>query len=264
MKYLLVVTFLMGAAFAQADTSDFLSLCLADDNVTDKSACKPVHARFFQGDTKHFAPLTPAQVGAPAMSVDPKVQFLIFNDPNYVAGIAYCYFAFRKWIDPEQVSPDGVGLTASGFSILKERLPEYQAWLVSSKEGKACKTRVLSESGVEVANLEVSLRDHTALIGVNPLALVREHGGQIEVILKEMARTLNHERVHAYQVLCPSFEKWSRAQWERLSSMDQEKVKKRYPSYNWKDPLVAARESAAFALEADPKQMVSHLGTCAL
>jgi hypothetical protein len=256
-----LVGLLLAAGVAQGDYSDFLSLCVAQAGPTGRAVCEQIHLKFFQGDTKHFAPLKPADVGAPVLSVDPRIQFVIFNDPNYVAGVGYCYFAFRKWINPAQVSPDDLGLSASGFAILKEKLPEYQRWL-GTREGKACKARVQNESQVEVANLEVSLRDYAALIAVNPLAIVRDKGANAEAVTQEMIRTVNHERVHAYQVLCPAFEKWSRAQWEKLSPAEQNKVKNRYVGHVWSDPVVAGREYTAYQLEADPAQMQPHLGNC--
>lgn len=262
---------LLGQPFALADEthqdqSDFLSLCQAElMGKGDTTVCKRIHTAFFsQGDMKHFAPLTPKQVGAPPMSVDKKVQFLAFNDPNYVSGIGYCYFVFRKWIDPKGISPDSLGLSSTGFAIFNEDLKEYQTWLAGTEAGKACKTQVESESGVKVANLEGSLKDHTGLIALNPLAIIRQKGSHYPSILKEMALTLNHERIHAYQVLCPSFEKWSKEKWEKMPEHEKAAMKRAHPDYNWSDPKVAARESAAFLLEKNPSTVQSHLGSCQL
>ncbi|MCM2324353.1 MAG: hypothetical protein NDJ90_13935 [Oligoflexia bacterium] len=253
---------------AKAEYSDFLSLCNSLAKTSGPrglTTCSRLHQLFFSSEgTAHFAPVTPRQVNAPAMSVDSKVQFLVFNDPNYVPGIAYCYVVYRRWIDPKQVSPDQLGLAAGGFAVLREDLKGYQAWLQNDPAGRQCKARVESESQVTVANLEASLKEQVALIGLNPLALIQQKNGDYAAILRELALTLNHERIHAYQVLCPEFEKWSLAQWQALPEASKSAVKRQHPDYQWQDLKVAAREHAAFLLEKKPETVLGLVGRCKL
>lgn len=249
------------SSLARANYSDFLSLCVAQVGPTNRSICDQIQNQFFQSETPHFAPLSPAMVGAPALPIDSKVQFLVFNDPNYVAGVAYCYFSFRKWIDPTQVSPNALGLGANGFAIMKENLAAYQRWL-EGPEGKACKARVKSESQVEVANLEVSLRGYVALIAVNPFAIVREQGANAQAVTQEMVRTLNYGRLQAYLVACPIFARWGEKQWAGLSASENKKMREAHPQYPWSDTVAASREYVALKFEDNLKEVQPLLKAC--
>ena len=113
--------FLLLPQVSLADQSDFLSLCKVSLQETPGSApvCEKLNQQLFSnGTSKELNSISPQQVGAPAMPIDKKISFIAFNDPNHVAGAAYCYFVFRKWIDPTQMSPDQLGLSSSGFSVL--------------------------------------------------------------------------------------------------------------------------------------------------
>ncbi|MEK6706226.1 MAG: hypothetical protein AABZ06_10595 [Bdellovibrionota bacterium] len=249
---------------ARADTSDFLSLC----NITLKegpggTVCKRINQTFFsENSTKDLTSVTPSQVKAPAMSIDRKIQFIVFNDPNYLPGMAYCYFVFRKWIDPALVSPDTLGLASSGFSILNEDIKKYQDWIANKEAGKACRKRLEKESGVPITNLEISLKGYVAIIGLNPFASVSSKGADFDAVMADLSLTLNHERIHAYQVLCPDFEKWGQRQWMIQTAAEKARVQKMYPAYSWSDVKIAGREYAAFKLEAKPESVLGLLGSC--
>lgn len=204
----------------------------------------------------------PADVGAPALNVDSTVNFVIFNDPNYLAGVSYCYFVFRGWIDPAKLSPDDEALNSSGFSILNEEISAYQNWLDKNETGKSCKARIEKDSGVPVANLKNLLGKHSALIGLNPLASVHTGHLSYSSVLDDLALTLNHERVHAYQVLCPDLEKWGQAQWNLLPQNEKDKFSVVYPAYNWKDLKIAGREYVAFSYEGKPTKLLERLNGC--
>ncbi len=182
-------------------------------------------------------------------------MFLVINDPNYMAGMGYCYFVFRKWISPGKMSPDRFGATVTGFSILNEKLSPYQKWIETSPEGKSCKAKVKSESGVVAANLEVSIRGHSAIIVLNPYAFVQDKSMTYAQILKEMVLTTNHERIHAYQVLCPEFEKKAAEAWSALSAKKQAEFRSAHEGYDWDDAKVASREFFAFEFERTPEKI---------
>jgi hypothetical protein len=257
----------IGVSQALGASSDFLSLCRTNlqGQAGAEKVCTSLNQMFFsRAKTHDIVPFTPTQLGAPRMSVDSKIQFIAFDDPNFVAGVAYCYFVFRNWINPSLVSPDDLGLNSSGFSILNEELTAYQRWLDNSAPGQACKARVEKTSAVPTANLKESLEGHSALIAINPFASLRSNGAKLEAVMADLRLTVNHERVHAYQVLCPDFEKWSRDQWNAQSPVEKSKMRTKYSSYNWNDPKVAAREWAAFTLESKPQEIKKHLGACRL
>ena len=250
---------------ASEPASDFLSLCKAtlQNNPNSLPLCEKVHQKFFiNNKTKDIATVAPADVGALASPIDNKVQFFIFNDPNYLSGIAYCYFVFRNWISSAEISPDALAMSASGFSILNEDVKKYQNWLTTSTEGKKCKARVEKEAEVSVSNLELSLKDRVALIGLNPYASLHNPNPSYESVVDEMKLTINHERIHAYQVACPEFEKWSIAEWEKLPVATKNVYIKKYPSYTWSIPKIAGREYIGFLYESTPEKIGEHIKNC--
>ncbi len=254
-------------AKASEPAADFLSLCKAtlQNNQASLPLCEKIHQKFFiNNKTNDIATVSPADVGAPTSPIDSKVQFFIFNDPNYLSGFAYCYFVYRNWISSSEISPDALGMSASGFSILNEDIDKYQKWLGTSAEGKKCKTRVEKEAEVSVTNLELSLKDRVALIGLNPFASLQNPNPTYESVVDEMKLTINHERVHAYQVMCPEFEKWSIKEWEKLPVATKNQYIKKYPSYTWSIPKIAGREYIAFLFEGEPSKITEHVKSCKL
>jgi hypothetical protein len=244
-----------------AEKSDFLNVC-REFSHDDGSLCVKVQQKLFakgRAEDPTF-PLTPALVGAPALPVDKRIQFVLFNDANYLPGVAYCYFVFRGWISPNQITPDILGLKSTGFAILNEDIDKYEMWL-TTPPGQACRKRIESESQVPVTDLKLSLQGRAALIGLNPLGAV-QNASSLEAVMNEMRITINHERIHAYQVLCPSFDVWSQKQWEALKPNAKAKIAKTYPAYNWKDLKVAGREFVAYALEKEPEKVKHLIGKC--
>jgi hypothetical protein len=246
--------------------SDFLSLCssFASAQGADAAFCSRLNSKFFAETQKGAAValVNPSDVGAPVMSVDSKVRFVVFHDPNYFPGVAYCYFAYRSWIDPQKMSPDAVALASSGFSILNENIEAYQTWLDVNPEGRRCRELVQKESGVPVTDLRPLLKEHAALVGLNPLASVKNGHLSYQAVIDDLKLTLNHERIHAYQVLCPELEKWGQKMWSALPQEEQDKFGIVYPAYNWKDPKVAGREYVAFSFENKPLRISDHVGNC--
>lgn len=273
MKYLLFFFLSLNAfastnnAKAEPEASDFLSLCkmTLQNDPSSLPLCETIHQKFFLANkTQDIAPVLPSQVGAPDSPIDSKIQFFIFNDPNYLSGIAYCYFVYRNWIGAGEIGPDQLAMSASGFSILNEDIKEYKKWLSTQTAGKACKARVEKEAQVTVADLELSLKGRVALIGLNPYASIHTPGVTAESVIKEMALTINHERIHAYQVACPEFEKWSIKEWEKLPSSKKNEYVKKYPSYTWSIPKIAGREYIGFLYESTPEKITEHVKNCKL
>lgn len=264
MKYLFLILVSFNVMAADAD-SDFYNLCKAtlQNNSKALPVCETIYQKFFvKNKTSDIVNIQPSDVGAPASPIDSKVQFFIFNDPNFVSGMAYCYFVYRNWITPKNVTPDSLAMSASGFSILNEEIPAYQKWLVNSPEGKKCKATVEREAEVSVANLENALKGKVALIGLNPYALINADNVTSDSVMKEMTLTVNHERIHAFQVACPEFEKWSITQWEKLPFATKTAYIKKYPSYTWSIPKVAGREYIAFLYETSPNSVGEHISKC--
>ena len=268
MKFLFLFLFFISFNVTAVDLdSNFYNLCKVtlQNNSSALPVCESIYQKFFvKNNTLDLVNITPTDVGAPASSIDKKIQFFIFNDPNFVSGMAYCYFAYRNWITTNTTTPDSLGMSASGFSILNEEIKPYQKWLITSVEGKKCKAKVEKESQVSVANLETALKGSVALIGLNPYALINSPDVTKESVMKEMTLTLNHERIHAFQVACPEFEKWSIKQWEKLPFVTKNTYIKKYPSYTWSIPKVAGREYVAFLYEDKLSSINEHISKCKL
>ena len=267
MKFLLMFSLfsVSMSIMAVEPASDFNSLCKATLQHKPNSLplCEVIHQKFFiNNKSQDISGIKPADVNAPASPLDNRIQFFIFNDPNYLAGVAYCYFVYRNWISPTEIGPDTLAQSASGFSILNEDLKLYQNWLTNKAEGKKCKARVEKEAEVSLANLEVLLKDSVALIGLNPYALIHSDNPTAVTVMDEMKLTVNHERIHAFQVACPEFEKWSIKEWEKLSFTKKNEYIKKYPSYTWSISKVAGREYIAFLYESTPEKISEHLKTC--
>ncbi len=264
MNYLFLFLVSFNVMAADAD-SNFYNLCKVtlQNNSKALPVCETVYQKFFvKNNTSDIVNIQPSDVGAPASPIDSKVQYFIFNDPNFVSGMAYCYFVYRNWISPTAVTPDALAMSASGFSILNEEIPAYQKWLLTAAEGKKCKATVEREAEVSVANLETALKGKVALIGLNPYALINSPDATSDSVMKEMALTVNHERIHEYQVSCPEFEKWSIKEWEKLPFGTKNAYIKKYPSYTWSIPKVAGREYIAFLYETAPANVGEHITKC--
>lgn len=270
MKYILSLFLFSSVALganAPQPKSDFLSLCNATfEHQKEKlPMCKEINDKFFaKGGSNDITNIRPADLKAKDTPIDSKIEFLVFNDPNYVPAIGYCYFVYRNWVSPTTFSPDDMGMNASGFSILNEELKSYQTWLKNNAEGKKCQKRVETDSQVSVVNLEETLKNKVALIGLNPYATLHTENPTTESVLSEMQLTVNHERIHAYQVACPDFEKWSISEWEKLPTAKKNEYIKKYPSYNWTIPKIAGREYIGFLFEATPEKINPYVAKCKL
>ncbi len=261
----LLLYFISFNLMAASEDSNFTNLCKVtlQNNSAALPVCETINQKFFiKNKTSDMVNISPSDVGAPSSALDAKIQFFIFNDPNFVSAMAYCYFVYRNWISSSTTTPDSLGKSASGFSILNEEIAPYQKWLASSFEGKKCKASVEKEAEVSVANLEVALIGKVALIGLNPYAMITSPGVTSESVMKEMTLTLNHERIHAFQVACPEFEKWSIKQWEKLPLVTKNTYIKKYTSYTWSIPKIAGREYVAFLYENNFPAISGQISKC--
>ncbi len=247
-----------------ADISDFNSLCKSSlrPDLHNKT-CDRLSDLLFKGDKKSpSALITPKALGAPSFSIDKKILFMVFNDPNYFPAVSYCYFVFRGWLNPGQVTPDKLGMESTGFSILNEDLEGYKLWLDKDKKGKACQSRIEKESGVPLTDLVSSMKGYHAIVGLNPFASIRQQGGDYEKVVDDLALTLNHERIHALQVACEKLDTYGMQEWSKIGGPAQHKFAAKYPSYNWRDIKVAGREYIAFLYERNPNKVIQLAKDC--
>jgi hypothetical protein len=136
--------------------------------------------------------------------------------------------------------------------------------LTKTKEGQSCRLKVEKESGLPVTNLEDSLKKYVAMIVLNPFAVIKNNGEGFTQAMDELKLTINHERVHAYHVLCPDFDKSEKNKWIKLSQAEKEKFSSKYQGYNWNDLVTAGREYSAFTLETSPEAINGLVKKCKL
>lgn len=259
--FLIASTALLGNL--HASESDFLSLCKVTIKSADKTLCTEVQNKLFKGrETQELVYISPDVVGAPVLALDNKIDYIAFNDPNLMSGVAYCYFVYKNWISMTKMSPDLLGMSATGFSILQEDLKGYQKWLSSSHEANKCKEYVKKESEVTVSNLETYLKGKVAIIGLNPFASINIENPTMDSTFKDMKVTIVHERIHAYQATCKSFDDWSMKEWQALPVKEKNQYINKYPTYTWSIPKVAAREYVGFKYEESPEKLESYLKAC--
>jgi hypothetical protein len=263
MRILLLILFLSPYPL-KADISDFHSLCKSSlSPALHQKTCDRLSTLLFKGDKKSpSALISPKTLGAPTFSIDKKILFMVFNDPNYFPAVSYCYFVFRGWLNPGQVTPDRLAMQSTGFSILNEDLEGYRLWLNKDKKGKACQSRIEKETQVPLTDLASSIKGYHAIVGLNPFASIRQQDGDYEKVVNDLALTLNHERIHALQVACEKLDTYGMQEWSKIGGPAQHKFAARYPSYNWRDIKVAGREYIAFLYEKNPKKVLELAKNC--
>lgn len=225
--------------------------------------CDDIHEVFFKNSkSKDMSFIKPEVLGASSLPLDSKIDYIVFNDPNLLNGVAYCYFVFKGWIQSAKISPDQLGMSATGFSILNEDLGAYQKWLATSNEAARCKGSVMQESEVTVSDLSSYLKDRTAIIGLNPYASIQTPNSNLQSVLKDLTLTLNHERIHAFQASCASFDKWSLDEWKKLPFKEKNEYIKKYTTYTWSIPKVAGREYIGYKYEDNFEALRAQISSC--
>jgi len=97
--------------------------------------------------------------------------------------------------------------------------------------------------------------DHESLIAINPVAAIQTGRG-VEDVKNEALLTINHERIHVLQSLCKKLNQIAVKMWSSLPNAKKEKMKKKFPAYDWSNPVVAARENLAFNYETKPLEVL--------
>jgi len=245
---------LWGADNTSQYKSDFLSLCKAHQasSIQNLKVCDEVDADLFKNLKAIPGALNREILSVPELYIDRSIEYIMISDPNYMAALGYCYFVFKRFINPNVIGPDMMGSMSSGMSILNENIDEYLKWLSQSSEGKKCKLKVEKETEMSLIDLKASLKNKLGIIALNPYALVQNQTITMskKSILDELTLVVHHERIHVLQVDCPAFEKWSMDYWLALKEVEKEKYRSQYNSYQWKNTKVAGRESVAFYFES--------------
>jgi len=251
---------------SNAGASDFHSLChaFAEAKGYPKNVCTEVNSLIF-GDAlndKTTLSLGPKVFGAPEQKIDKKINYIVFNDANGVAALAYCYFVFREWIKANAMTPDDMGMASSGFSIVHEKIDEYEEWIDGDPNGIACKKKVQSSTGFQVPSLKEKLKGYAGIVAINPLAAFLSQPNRSSAVMQELKVTMNHERIHVYQAQCPALEQWGQKRWQELSSKEQKVISSKLNAYNWESLEVAGREYTAFSFESQPEKILPLVKDC--
>lgn len=267
--YIILLTVCISAIFSYkiffAKETPFHQVCekrLREKQYTKSvklNVCDQVERKFFK-DRNSIQRFGPALVQAPILPIDKKVDFVLFYDPSALSAYAYCYFAFRGWFNPKELSPEQIALSASGFSILKSELKGYQSWLASDA-GQRCVSSVHDSVHLQVVDLEREMGNHVSIVAFNPIGAIRSDDG-LQAVEHEAWLTVNHERIHAIHVTCPEVDKFANQHWDSLSKTEREKIKEGHLSYDWSNRTVAVREALAYLLEDNPVKVLDYVGSC--
>ncbi len=233
------------------------------DPKSRKSKCREFQSALFK-TTGEVEELSSEDISthlkARAMGVDSQVRFMLFRDPKVLAATVYCYYIFSGSLKLSQLSPQQLAFGVGGFSVLKRDLQGYSQWL-KGPDGLACRERVREGLLAEVIDLEQSLSKHVALIGLNPVGAIQKDSTVVS-LREDLSRTLNHERIHAVQSVCPSMERLAVSEWSKLNEIQKEEVRRSHPDLNWSIPDVAAREYQAVRHEDDPVALANLIADC--
>lgn len=260
----LSIFFIIGLAHSQAPgQADFLSLCkeMAKSRQQQLS-CSNLDKLFFVGKEQGAHPLPLKALGIQELPIDRDLQLWSFRDPNKFTAMGYCYFLFRGWMKIDQLNPDTFSTIVNGITLMNEQIDEFKIWSKHTLAGNRCQKLIEKEAQEVMPELKKLLGNKKGIIAVNPYALIKEKGIDEKVILNEVRLILNHERIHAIQSTCPSFQKWSQEQWKMLAKNLRQDMAKLHPTYNWDDPTVAAREYVAYAIENDTKAIATQTKSC--
>lgn len=261
----LVLFFLIvSPAFSKAPAqADFLSLCKEMAKSRQQQlACEKLDQIFFVGQGQGAHPLPIKALGISELPIDPQLQLWVFRDPNKFTAMGYCYFLFRGWMKMEDLVPDTFSTIVNGVTLINEQIEEFKNWSKNTLAGNRCQKLLEKETQETMPDLWQLMGNKKGIIAVNPYALIKEKGINERIILNELKLILNHERVHAIQSTCPSFQTWSKNQWTALSKNLRADMAKLHPAYNWNDPTVAGREYVAYALENDISAIATQTKAC--
>lgn len=225
-------------------------------------SCEKLDQLFFVDKGQGAHPLPIKALGISELPIDHQLQLWAFRDPNKFTAMGYCYFLFRGWMKIEELNPDTFSTIVNGITLMNEQIEEFKTWSKHTLAGNRCQQLMEKETQEPMPELKDLLENKKGIIAVNPYALIKEKGIDEKIILSEVKLILNHERVHAIQSTCPTFQSWSKNQWMALSKNLRADMAKLHPTYNWNDPTVAGREYAAYALENDIKAIATQTKAC--
>lgn len=199
------------------------------------------------------------QVDAPKMHFDQQTEIRLYNSATEITRDSYCYFIFKKYLGDGSIDPKTFGEVVSGFSILANEIPLYRAWLKSNL-GASCDERVAKAIGEPSSDLQ--FLNGKSLVALYPLGAFQP-GMNLNELKHEVVLTLNHERIHVLENYCPAFTAYQEDYFSQADQHEIEELAERFPSYDWNDPVVAAKEYMAFKFESNPTEIENTLNCSA-
>ncbi len=225
--------------------------------VDSKKICAQFAASFpFAGDSTS---IEAADVNAPKMHFDKNTAILLYDSAKAITRDSYCYFIFKKYLGDGSIDPKTFGEVVSGFSILAKEIPLYRAWLKSNL-GASCDQKVANAIGTPSSDLE--FLNGKSLVALFPLGAFQP-GMDVQELKAEVVLTLNHERIHVLENYCQGFESYQEDYFSQADQHEVAELAERFPSYDWNDPVVAAKEYMAFKFERNPTEVENALNCTA-
>lgn len=222
-------------------------------NVDASKICQDFGNAFpFKGDVTE---ISASEVNSPAMQFDKDTEIRLYHSAKEITTDAYCYFTFKKYLGDGSIDPKTFGEVISGFSILAQDLPTYQSW-IKSNLGSSCVQRVQADVGTTPSDLS-SLKGKS-LVALFPLGAFQP-GMSLDDLKKEITVTLNHERIHLLENYCMGFEDLQNDFYQNADPQEVLAYSQKFPSYDWNDSTIAAKEYMAFKFEDRPLDLQKNL-----
>ena len=189
---------------------------------------------------------------------DSGTLFLKLYAPKFASAIGYCYFVSKGRIDPGKIDPHVFSLNVHGFAISSADLPAYETWLRTVDGGK-CRQKVEHSVGLAVVDLKDHLKNKVGIVALNPLGMVKATA-DLNHVMNEMRLTLNHERIHILQTVCPALNDFVDEAWDKLDPAGKADFRKRVSTST--DQQVILREYLAYTYENDPSPLFDKVKKC--
>lgn len=154
----------------------------------------------------------------------------------------YCFYVYKKVINPKTLTPQYFPLSIKGGSYLKHEAQAYLDWS-SSDEFKGCSDILYKALGVK-ASKNIITKD---LIYINTFTVI---GDGVKKFKDNVDTVLNHESLHILYAKDKNMKKKAQDMWNALSAKEKDNFKKKHSSYDFSSLSTAYKEYFSYYYES--------------
>jgi hypothetical protein len=193
-----------------------------------------------------------AQWKAPKLPIDKKIGLYLVSQPESFINHTYCYFIYQRVARFDSLPINQFPYAVLGASMNTETLKDYRKWLDGEQAGVTCSKLVKVFSGEEPSKLKGFEKAGKYVLVMNSLAALTGGMSRFKDALKI---DFNHERLHLIFADDKKLKVKIKAEWEALSSDEQEKFKSAHTSYDFRDQDVLLREYFSYSRQENPTKL---------